>query len=147
MRGYSHRNTRVERRRSLGQLSLPVHLFVSSLVSLGSGEELVLFGFWWQEATIPRTVEELKGKSVFGRGIKEYPRRINFIYNWGGVGRCGAIPEPALNSLRVFFKAFPNLSQARLIKFSLVPLGAGTRKNPPHCHTYSQYALDFRGLS
>ena len=65
---------------------------MSSPVSLGSGEELVLFGFWQQEATIPRTVEELKGKGVFGRGLKEYPRRINFIYNRGGRG--GAIPEP-----------------------------------------------------
>ncbi|CBI39404.3 unnamed protein product, partial [Vitis vinifera] len=66
LRGHSHWNTGVERRRSLGQLPFSVLLFVSSPVSLGSGEELVLFGFRRQEATIPRTVEELKGKSVLG---------------------------------------------------------------------------------
>ena len=100
--GHSHWNTGVERRRSLGQLPFSVLLFVSSPVSLGSGEELVLFGFRRQEATIPRTVEELKGKSVFGRGIKEYPSRINFIYNQGGAG---------LGNTRTcsgFFKPFPN---------------------------------------
>ena len=144
MRGYSHRNTRVERRRSLGQLSLPVHLFVSSLVSLGSGEELVLFGFRRQEATIPKTMEELKGKSVPGRGIKEYPCWINFIYNWGGAGWGSTRTRPELAP------SFLNHSQTCLIKFNPIPLGAGragTRKNLPYCHPYSHYALDFHGLT
>ena len=105
----------------MGQLPFPVRLFMSSPVSLGSGEELVLFGFRWQETTIPKTVEELKGKSVFGREIKEYPHRINFIYNRGGAEQYLNVPRTRSG----FFKPFPNLSQTHLIKFNPIPLGAG----------------------
>ena len=91
----------------MGQLPFPVRLFMSSPVSLGSGEELVLFGFRRQEATIPKTVEEFKGKNV--------------MEDRGGVGQY----PPPTRTRSGFFKPFPNLSQTRLIKFNPIPLRVG----------------------
>ena len=46
------------------------------------------------------------------------------------MGRDGAIPEPASGLKKKISYPF----QTRLLNLNLIPLGAGTQKNPPRCH-------------
>ena len=90
-----------------GLASFPFRFFSSCPLRWVLEVEKKLFGFRRQEAAIPRTVEEFKGKSV--------------MEDRGGVGQYP--PPPRTRS--GFFKLFSNPSQTRLIKFNPVPLGEG----------------------
>ena len=88
-----------------GQLPLPVLLFVSSPMSLGSGEEAL-----WFPAT---------GSCHTQNGGRVQGQKCDGGSGQGGVGWGNTRPRPG------FFKPFPNPPQTRLIKFNPVPLGAG----------------------